>query len=152
MTTVYVSGTPAPQGSKILRKNKAGRVWMADDNAHRLRAWREAVTGAWVAADAPRVDGPAFLGVTFYVPRPRGHYGTGRNAERVRPSAPRHPAVLPDLDKYLRATMDALTRADAWEDDARVVTIAAAKRYADAECPVGARVTVAPVPGQEARP
>lgn len=150
MSAVRVHGTPFPQGSKIIRRSRGGRVWLADDNAHRLKAWRDLVASAWTNSGAERVTGAAALDVTFIVPRPGGHYGTGRNSGRLRPSAPAVPAVLPDLDKYLRATMDALTRADAWEDDGRVVSIRAAKVYALRPGREGAIITVTPMSAEEA--
>lgn len=68
------------------------------------------------------LTGPVALEVTFTLPRPKAHYRTGRNSHLLRDNAPHRPDRLPDLDKLLRSTMDALTAAGVWADDAQVVT------------------------------
>lgn len=121
-----VRGTPVPQGSKTVY---AGRA--VDANAKKLRPWRRAIaTAARDAAGDVMLEGPVQVVAHFYVPRPKGHYGAGRNAGRLRPSAPRYPAVKPDLDKLVRALLDGITDGGAWNDDAQVVHIAARKVYA----------------------
>ena len=140
---IRVYGVPIPQGSKTLRRG-GGKVWMSDDNSHRLKAWRRTVATAWQAAEHPTVSGAAILGAQFLIPRPRSHYGTGRNAATVKPTAPRWVPVRPDLDKYVRAVSDALTDAGAWEDDARMVAVAAFKMYCDDPADAGAIVFVTP--------
>lgn len=135
-------GRAQPAGSKkaipIYRgtgtaRRFTGRAAVVDD-AKRSKPWRAVVAAA--AVDAFTVvgnadgllDGPLALEVDFYVARPRGHYGTGRNARQLRPSAPTYPAVRPDLTKLLRALEDALTGI-VWRDDAQVVTQTARKWY-----------------------
>ena len=142
--TFTVDGTPAPQGSKRVGKNKATGLAVLIESSTAVKPWREAIADAWHAHGYAPVTGPVRVGVTYYLPRPKGHYGTGRNAGRLRPSAPRWPAVKPDVDKLDRACLDALTKAGAIDDDARVVALAALKRYAD-DHPVGARITIAPM-------
>lgn len=124
----WVSGIPAPQGSK--RHVGAGR--MVESSA-RVAPWREAVK--WAVAEAHRgpitaTVAPVSIEVSFYLPRPGGHYGTGRNAARLRPGAPETPAVKPDLDKLLRSTLDALEEVGLLRGDAQVVGISASKVYA----------------------
>lgn len=124
-----VLGTPAPQGSK----KHVGRGIMVE-SSKRVAPWREDVRNA--ARDAiaqagwETANGPVGVGLLFYLPRPGGHYGTGRNAGTLRASAPAYPAVKPDLDKLTRSTLDALTEAGAIRDDSRVVLLEARKRYA----------------------
>lgn len=137
----YVPGTPAPQGSKrhvgngvMVESSKAVKPWRQDVTAAAIDA---ATTAGWETA-----TGPVGLRLTFYLRRPRSHYGTGRNADQVKPSAPEYPATKPDLDKLQRSTLDALTTAGVLADDARVVLIDAAKVYATASMPTGARVEV----------
>lgn len=119
--TVVARGLPGPQGSKTHK----GGGRMVESSA-KVRPWRDVV--AWTAVAARNkvrgwqpLTGPVALSAVFTLPRPRSHFGTGRNAARVRPSAPARPDVTPDLDKILRATKDALTTARVWRDDAVVV-------------------------------
>ncbi len=141
---INVTGTPAPQGSKraFVVKNRAVVV---DDNKPTLRSWRQDVRAAALeaiyATTWATLDGPITILVTFYLPRPRGHYGTGTNAHRIKPSAPQFPAVKPDIDKLARSTLDALGEAQAWTDDSRVVVLGATKQYADNR-PPGAEIQI----------
>lgn len=135
-----VIGTPAPQGSK----RHVGNGVMVESSA-KVKPWRQDVAAA--ARDAAESAGwtaPAgsvVVHLQFRLPRPRGHYGTGRNAGRLKPSAPTH-FRKPDLDKLVRSTLDALTTARVLGDDAQVALLTARKVYAD-DAPVGASVTVA---------
>lgn len=82
--------------------------------------------------------------MTFFLPRPKGHYRTGQNAHLLKDSAPALPGVKPDLDKLLRSTYDALTTAGAYTDDATVTDGSQRKRYADTTNPPGAHITIRP--------
>lgn len=141
---VAVPGVPVPQGSKrIGRAGKNGRPILIDDNDEKLAAWRETVAllsrRAW-AGRAPLAV-PVWAQLTFYMPRPAGHYGTGRNAGLLKDSAPLWPAVKPDVDKLTRAVFDALTTAGVWKDDSLCVGVSAWKSYADAR-PAGLALSV----------
>ena len=123
-----VRGTPAPQGSK----RHVGHGVMVE-SSKRLPAWRTLVTDeAWAARHgAPTILGPVRLVVTFGFRRPRGHFGTGRNAEILRAGAPPYPTGrnIGDLSKHIRAVEDALTDAGVWNDDDQVVAIMASKEW-----------------------
>jgi Holliday junction resolvase RusA-like endonuclease len=124
-----VHGLPKPQGSKVVRRHGT-RQW-AQEASKALPEWRQAVRReAGDAMEGPEVDEPVLLDVRFYMPRPRGHFGTGRNAGRLKGSAPLLPTTTPDLDKLIRAVCDAMTGI-VWRSDSDVTTIRAAKRYAD---------------------
>lgn len=147
--TIVIYGQPAPQGSKraFAVRGKGGvptgRVAVIESSHDRVKSWRQAVIDA---AEAVRPDtplaGPLAAEITFFMPRPKGHYGSGRNAARLRDSAPSRPHGKPDLSKLLRATEDALTDVALWGDDAQVVEYQTlAKAYADHR-PPGALITV----------
>jgi crossover junction endodeoxyribonuclease RusA len=87
------------------------------------------------------LEGPVRVVADFYLPRPKGHYGTGRNAGRVRDSAPGYPEHRPDLDKLARALLDGLGMGGAWADDCQVTHLHVSKLYADG-IPPGCRVTI----------
>lgn len=126
MATLDVYGVPGPQGSK----RHVGRGRMVE-SSQKVKPWRAAVVEACEAdLDGP-VRGPVVVTITFYFARPRSHYGTGRNAARLRPTAPPFPTSRRhgDVDKLERATLDALVWAGAIDDDAMVVDLHAQKRY-----------------------
>jgi crossover junction endodeoxyribonuclease RusA len=141
--TFSIIGTPAPQGSKT--RNRYGAVY---ESSPKVKPWRQDVQAAAVQAicDAdsdPRFPtGPVIVGIRFRLPRPKGHYGTGRNAGQLRPSAPKVPDVKPDLDKLVRSTLDGMGEAGVWRDDCQVVGLWVVKEYATDTLPVGATVSV----------
>jgi crossover junction endodeoxyribonuclease RusA len=122
---LYVLGIPAPQGSK--RHVGNGRMIEA---SKKVKPWREAVHRSVqeVIGGNPNFKpfgGPLRITVTFYLPKPS-------TIRRMLPTVP------PDLDKLDRGLLDALTIAGVWEDDAQVVEIVSAKRYATSSRPSGA--------------
>ncbi len=139
-----IFGEPRPQGSKIpqviYRKGpkgpepvvKNGRVIVVarDDNPD-LRAWRQGVAqAARRAYGGPLLIGAVSLEITFYRPRPRSHYGAGRNAGRLKPYAPKWPTTKPDNTKLRRAIEDALSGV-IYRDDSQIVDGMDYKRYGD---------------------
>jgi len=145
-----VYGHPATAGSKrafaIRRDGKfTGRVAVADDS-RRTKSWQSLVADA-AYPHAPAsffAREPLRLAVAFYLQRPRAHFGTGRNAERVRDTAPARPAKRPDLLKLTRAIEDALTGV-LWHDDAQVCEQLLSKHYAEIGEPERVRIKVTPL-------
>lgn len=133
-----VLGRPQPAGSKrafVIRRKNTGKLGVAvSDDATKSRPWKDSVAAAAheYLNGRPPLTGPLLLEVDFYVARPAGHFGTGRNAGVVRPAAPRFPAVRPDATKLVRALEDALTGL-VWRDDAQVVIQTVRKRYGHPE-------------------
>lgn len=126
-----VSGIPAPKGSNraILRGGRAVMVpGSSNTNRDKQRAFAQAIAAA--CEGCTPIDGPVWVELTFYMPRPAGHYG----ANGLKPGAPEYPAVKPDGDKLARHVLDVLS-GRAFVDDARVVELTVAKRYADSEGP-----------------
>lgn len=130
--TFTVHGRPQPAGSKRIVPaggKKGGRPIVVDD-AKRSRPWKQDVAAAARDAlgDRELVTGPVALELTFYVARPKGHYG----ARGLKPSAPAWPTVRPDVLKLTRAVEDALT-GQVWRDDAQVVDERLLKKYGEPE-------------------
>lgn len=127
---IIVRGIPAPQGSHRSFKVKSGAVVTTDDNP-RTRPWKAAVTAeAELAVAKAELTDPAYdrrpvaVAITFRFPRPRGHYGK----RGLLPSAPAQMVSMPDIDKLVRAVLDALTGI-VWRDDAQVVVLEIRKAY-----------------------
>jgi Holliday junction resolvase RusA-like endonuclease len=136
-TVITVHGKPAPQGSKraFAVRGKGGvptgRVAVIESSHDRVKSWRQAVIDAALVTHTPHdwpLTGPLRIGVVFALPRPKGHYRTGKNASQLRDTAPRYPAGVPDLSKLLRSTEDALTDAGVWRDDSQVVAYSRLER------------------------
>ena len=125
---IEVPGIPRTAGSKRAMKHKwTGKIIVKDDNK-KGGTWR---TDVQVYAKAAMNGEPLFSGaldVTFWfiLPRPKSHFGRKGN---VLNSAPKYPAVKPDVLKMARAAEDALTTV-CWTDDALIVDEFLHKRYA----------------------
>ena len=140
-----VIGKPAPKGSpRVVTKGKGGKPLpfprvLKDSKA--TVSWHQAVAGtAEIAmrARAPFAGKALSVAVVFRLRRPKGHYGK----KGLRPSAPAYPAVKPDLDKLVRATMDPLEGV-VFDGDSRIVLLNAEKHYADLGEAESATITVA---------
>jgi Holliday junction resolvase RusA-like endonuclease len=119
-----VPGVPAPQGSKVRTK------WGVREDNPATRPWRTSV--AWEATAAMQgrepLTGPLFLAVTFFFPRPKNHFGSGRNSDVLKPSAPTFHTAKPDCDKLIRAIGDSLTGI-VCRDDSQIAVVMAYKMY-----------------------
>jgi len=143
VASIRVVGMPKPGGSKkAFQHQHTGRIVVTDD-CKTTKTWRADVRNAALMewGDRPLLDEPIRLGIVFILPRPKGHYGTGRNAGRLKPSAPAFPITKPDATKLLRSTEDALTDV-VWRDDSRIVAQTVHKAYGEPTERPGAVITV----------
>lgn len=146
MRTFVVAGTPAPQGSKT----SYGPGRMVESSPH-VKPWRDLIRAeAQRAHDGPAIAGAVDVKIRFWMPRPKSHYGTGKNASRIKPQyVDAEHISKPDGDKLARAVLDAITeerragritRRGVIRDDSQVVRLEAVKTYG-AEF-TGAEITV----------
>lgn len=138
MMQFFVPGVPVAQGSK----RHVGRGIMVEQLKN-LGPWRDSVINA--AHNAPEQEvffTEVAVEILFVFPRPKNHFGTGRNAEILKASAPKWKASSPDIDKLCRAVLDAVTMAGILRDDALVAALTATKSYG--EIP-GAAVSIRPL-------
>ncbi len=122
MISFTVYGKPITQGSKIAhalydaegnpRLNEHGRVIIITrEMCKGLDKWRRKVAAAAREVyDGEPMAGEFQLFMTFALPRPKSHYGTGRNSRKLKASAPPRPITQPDTIKMARAVEDALTK------------------------------------------
>lgn len=120
-----VLGDAQPAGSKRAFTPKGwDRPIVVDDNP-KTKPWQQQVAGEAMEALAGRAaplfpEGPLAVEITFFRSRPRGHYGSGGNAGRVRASAPSAPSTRPDVLKLARGVEDAMSSI-VYRDDAQIV-------------------------------
>ncbi len=119
MTTFTVFGAPATKGSTVSFIGSKGQVVTKPD-CKNLAAWSQAVGWAARAALVPLAPAGVPVGIEarFQFVRPK------------RASLRGWPTVKPDIDKVLRALLDALTGVG-YVDDAQVVNVWVSKRYGD---------------------
>lgn len=116
-----VYGMPRPQGS--MRAFVRGGKPIITATSKGLKGWRDlvafAANEAAQDADAEMVEkGPVHVDMMFSLPRPKAEPKTRRT----------WPDRRPDLDKLVRAVLDALTGV-AFHDDGQVVSMLATKDW-----------------------
>tara|TARA_R100000458_G_scaffold34476_1_gene31811 strand:+ start:1549 stop:2004 length:456 start_codon:yes stop_codon:yes gene_type:complete len=142
-----VNGLPGAQGSKKLSR------WGAMIEASpRVHPWRQDVKfAAQNAYKGTPLEGAVAVAIEFIFPRPKSHFGTGKNADTLKKSAPLHLTnkTMGDIDKLARSTLDALSKTSGGkilEDDSQVVSLSADKRYAISKHDTpGAYISVIPL-------
>ena len=77
-----------------------------------------------------KAAGPIVVSIVFCMPRPKAHYGTGKNAGVVKESSPTTHTQKPDTDNLIKFVLDCLN-SEAWNDDAQIVEIRAKKEWAE---------------------
>lgn len=137
-----VPGKPEPRGSKttIVLYNRQGApvidpktrrvvTRMIDDNpksdSHMALVGR---IGKKAMAGRPLLACPIALAVRFYFKRPKRHFGTGRNAYRLRADAPECHTQVPDFDKCFRCLGDGLTGA-VYTNDKLITATPGGRKY-----------------------
>jgi len=73
---------------------------------------------------------PLMVKFIFYMPRPKNHYGTGKNKDVLKSSAPKFHTVKPDIDNLEKFLLDSLNGIY-WRDDSIISTLIARKIYTE---------------------
>jgi len=93
---------------------------------------QETEESRWLWEATHQIDrtyqGPVSMTCDFVFERPKSHFGTGRNSEKLKPSAPTHHVQKPDTDNLLKFVKDCLN-GQAYKDDSQVVSLEANKRW-----------------------
>ena len=108
--TFRVFGMPRPGGSKsAFYIKKLKRAVVVDASKH-LKTWkREVKEAARLVAPAWPLEVPLTVNATFYMPRPKSHFYSGKRAGILREDAPDKHIKRPDALKLMRGTEDAMT-------------------------------------------
>lgn len=133
MTTFFVAGVPIPKGSaKAFVNKKTGRAIVTQTNREKQKPWASDISyHASKEHKSGLILGPVKLNLHFVMPRPKCHYGTGKNSACLKPGAPVWHISTPDLDKLTRCVKDALTGV-IWKDDSQVCKMGeVTKQYGD---------------------
>ncbi len=126
MFSVFVSGTPRPQGSK--QAFRRGSKIVLVEASKGLPTWRQAIVDKIKDEEPDVITGAVDVKINFYLIKPK-------TVKR------QFMTVAPDIDKLCRAVLDALTISGLIEDDANVIELHATKSYAKNE---GAFISVLP--------
>jgi Holliday junction resolvase RusA-like endonuclease len=137
----FVAGIPAPQGSKRAFRNQHTQRIQQVETSKRLPDWRQDIRAAAESAmaDRPPITGAVAVDVDFTYQRPKSHLTT---KSELRSSAPRFAATGADIDKLVRAILDAIqvkTGGCLIADDKLVVELHSSKTWDEKP---GARIAV----------
>lgn len=131
--TFSVHGTPQPKGSlKAFHAYRSRRVVVTADNP-KLAGWQRTIRAEALGARRRQCfAGPVEVTCVFILPRPLSY--PKRVVAHTR---------KPDLDKLVRAVLDALAAGVLFGDDAAVVSLRASKSYVAPGFGPGVTITVA---------
>lgn len=124
---VWIPGRPRPQGSM--------KTFMAGGHAHARHTDSTLSHRAHVISTLAEnwgrdpLTGPVRVSVVFTFARPKSHYGTGRNADRLKDAAPEFHTQPADVDKLSRLLLDSLEMAGVVRNDSQVWTLDAVKAW-----------------------
>jgi Holliday junction resolvase RusA-like endonuclease len=147
MISFEVPGLPQQKGSIDFKGMRGGKPIMTSSNKN-LAGWasKAGIIAKAARRGTPTIQGAVAVHLTFSFPRPKDHYGTGRNASQLKENAPEYMITRPDIDKVTRAALDMLTAGGVYLDDNRVVELQVNKEYAQpkvgASTAVGAHILV----------
>jgi Holliday junction resolvase RusA-like endonuclease len=132
VATYYIEGEPKgqPRPRAFAMKTKTGGYSARVFDAGTAEGWKSSVATATQQQPFQKpLAGPLTVALNFYMRRPKGHYGTGKNATKLKPSAPTHFVKKPDCDNLAKAVLDALTQLGVWKDDDQVVSLQISKHW-----------------------
>ena len=116
MDHFFVAGIPQPKGSARAFVPKGWKRAVVTSANPKVKTWESAIRAEAIHHDPVYRSKPVAVAVIlqFVLPRPKK-------------CGPR-PTVRPDLDKMVRAVLDALTGVT-WDDDSQVTRIVTTKAY-----------------------
>jgi Holliday junction resolvase RusA-like endonuclease len=131
--TFFVEGEPKPQPRPraTCRHGSGGRVTLGVFDPGTADVWKRSVRQAlfYEGLLDEDLDGPISLTLRFHLPRPASHHKCGDRAKPLSGRAPTHHIGKPDTDNLAKSTLDALTDAGLWHDDAQVCSLHVEKFY-----------------------
>lgn len=139
---LWVDGQPKgqPRARAFAMKGKGVRMY----DPGTAEGWKGQIAAA-IKDHIPThpLTGAIRIDLTFYFPRPKGHYRTGKRAHELRDDAPVWHLGKPDRDNCDKAVLDALKVMGFLSDDCIVCDGRIQKRYSEGREGMLIRVTEA---------
>lgn len=128
-----------PRQRHRLVKTRDGREFVHGFDPGDADDWKASIRRAaapYVTGEPLDLHCPCRVDITFLFPRPDGHFGTGKNAGKLKASAPVVHKAKPDRDNCDKAVLDTLQEMGFFRNDSSVSIGLLAKLY----CPPGAHM------------
>jgi len=125
MLKIIIPGIPiAKHRPRFARRGKGTAVYSDQETEEDLMLWhvKQQTSGHRLFKDAVLVD------TKFFMPRPKSHFGTGRNAGKLKPSASKYHIKKPDTDNLVKFLFD-IFNGSVWKDDSQVIYEVSEKIY-----------------------
>ena len=119
-----VNGIPRPL--KRHRHTRNGRTY--DPSVKDKQSF---ATQAALKRPGEPLNGALRLKLTFYMPRPKSHYRTGKRSHVLKAKAPVFHSIKPDLDNLVKLISDCIGRRTFIVDDSQICALASIKVYSD---------------------
>lgn len=117
---LVIPGPPVPWAPKQTNR-KTGSRFIAPRQEEAIGRTLDAIARHNLV-HAFKLEEPVLLSAEFYVGRPKGHYGTGRNANTIKPQfVDRYPTGRPDLSNLVKLVEDAMVLGEVLPDDDQIV-------------------------------
>lgn len=134
---MFVSGEPKAQPRPKARVVSGRAFIYTPDSAE---DWKEAIRRELKVRKVKPTDDIWSVEIIFLMPRPKSHYGTGKNSTKLKDDAPFYHEGRPDFDNLAKAVADAMTATEAhpygyWTDDSKIVSCSILKVYSWKEMP-----------------
>lgn len=120
---IRIDGTPCSQQRHRVTNIK-GKPRMYDPSSKNKEKFKKAL----LSRSRKRVSGRVGLSITFYMPRPKHHYRTGKYKNILKKTSPWLHTIKPDIDNLLKFVMDAGQNV-IWADDCQIFQVETRKCY-----------------------
>jgi len=142
---IYVPGVPRAQPRiKAFARGNHAHVY-TPQGPH--QEWKQIVkdTAKKVAPPLP-LKGAIEINLTFFMPRPKSHYRTGKNSNKLKDNAPKLWHIQkPDKDNLEKLVLDALKEIEFFHDDCQICIGSTKKLWANDTIPGGAIIEISSI-------
>ena len=121
-----IIGIPKPQ-PRTKARAWGGRAMMY--NPKTADAWKATIAASLQQYRGLALEGRIWVSMEFRLQRPKSHYGTGKNSQKLNKRAPECHTQKPDVDNLAKAVMDAITNINLWNDDCQVNNLCVTKEW-----------------------
>lgn len=127
MISEYIEGSPKPQPRvKAVRRGAHVGVYTPSS----ADEWRDTVKRGLNRHAGKNIDGAFAVKLSFFLPRPRSHFRSGKFSHLLKESAPEYHTKAPDCDNLAKLVLDVMTKIAYFKDDSQVALLYVTKAYA----------------------